>query len=98
LAASASKPETQDMGSNVMVAGVILQMIVMVLYSILLVDFVIHYMNDRPVRNRRTAYQAKDVKAILPQEEVKKARILLMAMVVSTILIFIRSVCESCLS
>lgn len=85
------------MGSNIMVAGVILQMIVMVLYCFILIDFVVHYVKGRPVRNRRGGFSQMETPthSTLPQEEVKKARTLLIALAVSTILIFIRSICES---
>lgn len=96
LAASAGKPETQKLGSNVMVAGVILQMFIMVLYSIVLVDFVSHYIKDRPVRNKRDGFNQMDGsgQSNLPHAEIKKARLLLIALVISTVLIFIRSICE----
>ena len=96
IAASASKAKTQEMGANIMVCGIVLQLLVMVLFSLLFADFVIRYTKGRPVRNKHEGFKqiAGQAHALLPPAEVRKARLLLIALVISTILIFIRSICK----
>lgn len=84
------------MGANIMVSGIVLQLLVMVLFSLLFADFVMHYTKGRSVRSKREGFKqiSGQAQPLLSQAEVKKARLLLIALVISTILIFIRSICE----
>lgn len=78
-----------------MVAGVIVQMVIMVAYSILLTEFVIRYFFDKPVKPFRI-WKTKPAmavpKGVVSASDERRAKILIGAMVFSTILIFIRSI------
>jgi len=82
-------------GAHVMVAGVIIQMVIMVAYSLLLAEFVYRFFADKPVKPFRI-WKTKPAmavpKGVVGPADVRKARILIIAMVFSTILIFIRSI------
>lgn len=78
-----------------MVAGVIIQMVIMVLYSILLSDTIYHFLAKRPVKPFRFR-KTQDVVAVQESEishrDVRNGKILIGAMVASTLLVFIRSI------
>lgn len=78
-----------------MVAGVIIQMVIMVAYSILLAEFVVRYFLDKPVKPFRI-WKTKPAmavpKGVVSANDERKAKIMIGAMVFSTILIFIRSI------
>lgn len=78
-----------------MVGGVCFQMLVMILYSILLVEFVYRYTTKKPVTQFRFR-KTKPIQAVpdgsLNAPEIKRADRLIAAMVFSTLLIFIRSI------
>lgn len=82
-------------GAHVMVAGVLVQMVVMVAYCVLLAEFVVRYFLDKPVKPFRI-WKTKPAMAVprgvVSQADAKKAKILIGAMVFSTLLIFIRSI------
>jgi hypothetical protein len=78
-----------------MVAGVIIQMVVMILYSILLAETVTRFISKRPVkpfRFRKTREMVPVPDGTVSPQAIRKAKILIGAMVFSTILIFIRSI------
>lgn len=82
-----------------MVAGVIIQMVIMVLYSIIFVEFVVRYLWNAPVKRQFAFRRSRNnhgvpfvAKGSQPREDVRKTQILLGAMTFSTVMIFIRSV------
>lgn len=84
-----------DQGANIMLAGVVTQMVVMVLYSILLAETVWRFMSKRPVkpfRFRKTREIQPVPEGSLSPQTVRKAKTLVAAMVFSTVLIFVRSI------
>ena len=82
-----------------MVAGVIVQMVIMILYSFVFLGFVLRYLRNAPVK-RQIAFRRKRnnhgvpfvAKGSRPRADVRKCELLLAAMIFSTIMIFIRSV------
>ena len=78
-----------------MVGGVICQMVVMVLYSLLLAETVYRFLTKRPVkpfRFRKTQEIVPVSEESLSAQDVKNGKILITAMVFSTIVIFVRSI------
>jgi hypothetical protein len=88
-------------------------MVIMTAYSIILLDFVYHYLRDQPVRqvhpfaflgnlrcggrNKQRTDSTDSIKTVVEPVQLtakgeKKAKILLFACAMSTLLIFIRSV------
>lgn len=91
----AATSEDADVGARIMVGGVIVQMAVMVLYSILLAEIVYRFLAKRPVkpfRFRKTQPPSHINDSDLAPGSIRKGKILIAAMVFSTVLIFIRSV------
>ena len=82
-----------------MVAGVIVQMVIMVLYSLVFAEFVLRYLKNAPVQ-RKIGFRRKGnnrrvpsiEKGSRPRADVRRCEVLLAAMIVSTVLIFVRSV------
>ena len=94
--ASAAKTDAKaSTGANIMVGGIAVQLVVMSLYTVLLSEFVWSLLADRPVKQFRFRKTKEPVvipaNAISP-EVLRKAKIMIGAMVFSTFLIFIRSV------
>lgn len=82
-------------GAHVMVAGVIVQMVIMIAYSILLTEFLVRYFLDKPVKPFRI-WKTKPAmavpKGVVSASDVKKSKTMIGAMVFSTVLIFVRSI------
>jgi hypothetical protein len=76
-------------------ASLIVQMVIMLAYSLLLIEFVVRYFWDKPVKPFRI-WKTKPAmavpKGVVAERDVKKAKIMIGAMVFSTLLIFIRSI------
>ncbi|KAJ7607936.1 RTA1-domain-containing protein [Roridomyces roridus] len=85
--AMASVADTLDganRGANVMLRGIIFQLVVIIVFSALGADFFLHYQHDRPVR-QITATSRRGV--LTP-----KLKIMLSALVFSCVTLFIRSI------
>ncbi|KAK9896210.1 RTA1-domain-containing protein [Cystobasidium minutum MCA 4210] len=82
-------------GARVMYSGVAVQLVVMVAYCILLAEFVVRFFYDKPVKPFRI-WKTKPAiavpKGVVSPADIKRAKILVGAMVFSTVLIFIRSI------
>lgn len=95
LASAANTLNGANNGAKIMVAGVIIQMFVMILYTLLLFSFVYRYFHRKPAKQfrlRRTQpFMEVPAGSVAPEVE-RKAKILLAAMLFSTLLIFIRSI------
>lgn len=94
-ASAADTLQGANEGARVMYIGVLVQAAVMVLYCLVLAEFVVRFHLDRPVKPFRvwkTQPAAAVPRGTVPQEIIRKAKIFVGAMVFSTVLIFIRSI------
>lgn len=84
-----------DVGANIMLGGIATQLVVMTLFVTLLSEFVWRYFTNRPVKPFRFK-GTKPAVAIeagtVPMDVERKANILIIAITISTFLIYIRSV------
>ena len=98
-AAGAQTDEAAEKGAQIMIAGVIVQMVIMVLYSLVFAEFGFRYLKNAPVQ-RQLGFRRKgsirsvpfNEKGSRPRAAIRRCEILLAAMVFSTLLIFVRSV------
>lgn len=93
-AASADTPSAANRGGYIMVAGVDIQMAIMLAYTFVFIDFLWRYTRNKPVRKqfgikRFVTKDASRVVTITPQE-VRKTRWLIGALGVSTVAVFLR--------
>lgn len=95
IAASAKTNDAANMGAYIMVAGVDIQMLILLAYSYVFIDFIWRYSRNRPIRRQFgfarfiTNKGAAHTVAITPQEA-RKARWLIAALATSTVAVFIR--------
>jgi len=96
IASAAPDLDGANRGAKIMVAGVIIQMVVMIAYSAILLEFVVRYLSQRPVgrqfRLRRTKENAFVAPGSVEPADERKLKVLIAAMVFSTLLIFVRSI------
>ncbi|TFK26903.1 RTA1-domain-containing protein [Coprinopsis marcescibilis] len=98
LAASADDLEGANKGAKIMLGGIVFQLVVIVVYSVLGLEYFVRFIQDRPIG--RTASTALDEKALNPQGLVKrdqvrltrKIKMMLFALVFTTVLLFIRAI------
>ncbi|TFK26902.1 RTA1 like protein, partial [Coprinopsis marcescibilis] len=85
MAASAEDLEGANMGANIMLGGIVFQLFVIVVYTVLALEYFVRYIQDRPTSNN--APQIPEEKALT-----KKIKIMLLAMAFNTICLFIRAI------
>ncbi|VDB96672.1 unnamed protein product [Peniophora sp. CBMAI 1063] len=78
-------------GGNIMLGGIVFQLVAIVAYSVLAAEFLTRYIMDRPISGHEFADpQSRRVKTPL------KMKLMLSGMALMTVLIFIRSVYRTC--
>ncbi|KAL0571321.1 envelope glycoprotein [Marasmius crinis-equi] len=86
LASTADNGTTEfDLGTNLMIAGIALQVAMMTVFVILVGEYMFRYVNDRPLRKQITTDSAR-----FPLDT--RRQILLLAMGATTALLFIRGI------
>ncbi|VDB94162.1 unnamed protein product [Peniophora sp. CBMAI 1063] len=84
IASSAHTHSGSELGSNIMLAGIIFQLICIVIYTALAAEFLWHYGKDMPFR-RAFVHMHRSKTA-------RRLKIMLFGMCIMTVLLFIRSV------
>ncbi|KAF8919304.1 RTA1 like protein-domain-containing protein [Mucidula mucida] len=59
IAASASDLDGANLGGNIMLGGIVFQLVIIVLYSIMSTEFLFRYVHDRPVGGLKPASQSQ---------------------------------------
>ncbi|KAI0026998.1 RTA1 like protein-domain-containing protein, partial [Vararia minispora EC-137] len=87
IAASANNGDQKqaNLGGNIMLGGIIFQLVAIILYSSLATEFFLRYVKDRPLRHDSVAYQKRT-------KTTGRTKLLLLGMVLMTIFLFIRSI------
>lgn len=85
-AAGSNPPKSPTMGGNIMLSGIIIQMIAVTIYMILAVEFVVRYLRDKPFQ--RPNNQPPTGNYHLDP----KMKSMLFGLAISSILIYIRSI------
>jgi len=90
LAATAPDLEKANRGANIMLGGIVFQLVVIVVYSILAVEYFIRYHFQAPITSR--VPENKETEGQARGEFTKKLKLMLYALAFSTTLLFIRAV------
>ncbi|CAK5276128.1 unnamed protein product, partial [Mycena citricolor] len=83
IASSANTPAGSKQGANIMLGGIVFQLVVIIFFSVFALDYLVHYVRDAPVRS--ADFQARG--ALTP-----RLRLMVSALGFSTLLLFIRSI------
>ncbi|VDB99988.1 unnamed protein product [Peniophora sp. CBMAI 1063] len=84
IASSANDKAGSDLGANIMLAGIIFQLVCIIIYTALAAEFLWHYVKDRPFR-RAFVYEHRS-------QTPRRLKIMLLGMCIMTVLLFIRSI------
>ncbi|KZV70103.1 RTA1-domain-containing protein [Peniophora sp. CONT] len=84
IASSANDKAGTDLGANVMLAGIIFQLVCIIVYTALAAEFLWHYVKDRPFR-RAFVYEHRS-------QTPMRLKVMLLGMGIMTVLLFIRSI------
>jgi len=75
-------------GGNIMLGGIVLQMVAITIYVLFAGEFFLRYFNDKPVRGKWTSTEAKRHSALMD----KHMRIMIYGLIFNTTCLFIRAV------
>lgn len=85
-AAGANPPKSPALGGNIMLSGIIIQMIAVTFYMILTVEFIVRYLRDKPFQRPNNDPPTGNYHLD------PKMKSMLLGLAVSTVLIYIRSI------
>ncbi|KAH6879917.1 RTA1 like protein-domain-containing protein [Coprinopsis sp. MPI-PUGE-AT-0042] len=88
IASMGDTHEEAERGGQIMLGGIVFQLIMIVIYCIMATEYCVRYFNDRPVR----AFSMKHTEFLARGELVHKIKIMLAALALNTVCLFIRSV------
>ncbi|KZV75157.1 RTA1-domain-containing protein [Peniophora sp. CONT] len=84
IASSADDKAGSDLGANIMLGGIIFQLVCIIIYSTLAAEFLWHYAKDRPFR-AAIAYERRS-------QTPYRLKVMLLGMGIMTVLLLIRSI------
>ncbi|KAG9118476.1 hypothetical protein FRC07_007001, partial [Ceratobasidium sp. 392] len=88
MASTANTPQGSKNGGNIMLAGIVIQLVAVVLFTILALEFVIRYSINRPARSLQEPEQKYTGWSLVPRGVVW----MLVALGIATLFVLIRSV------
>jgi uncharacterized ion transporter superfamily protein YfcC len=93
LAASASTNSGAKLGSNIMLVGIVFQVVVITVFSLCAVEYVVRYFKDMPIRSRTEKSEAGNSTETLTRGELTtRIKLMLYAILFIMLLLFIRSI------
>ena len=88
IASMGDTHEEAERGGQIMLGGIVFQLIMIVIYSVMAIEYCIRYFSDRPVHHlgmKQTDYMARG-------ELVHKVKIMLAGLALNTVCLFIRAI------
>ena len=75
-----------------MIGGIIIQMVIMVLYSLLFVSFALQWKREKSSWRLGRKVQGRETGSIQSPEDIRKAKQLMVGLALATLFVFIRCV------
>ncbi|KAF8990476.1 RTA1 like protein-domain-containing protein [Cyathus striatus] len=92
LAASADTPSGAVNGAHIMLGGIVFQLVAIVVYALLAMEFFLRYLHDKPVRNIATHFTSSRKPIEVRGEMTRRLQLMSGALIFSTLSLFIRAV------
>ncbi|KAK0462876.1 RTA1 like protein-domain-containing protein [Desarmillaria tabescens] len=99
IAASAKDASGATLGGNIMLGGIVFQLVVITCYAILATEFLIRYLQNRPIYARIGSTAARQSEVTLPSNEQyfrgdlsRKIKLMMIALSFNTLCLYIRAI------
>lgn len=95
IAADAKTISTTNLGANIMLAGIVFQLVAMLVFSTLAAEYFYRFINDRPVRDKDSSLGIRDSMATAvhnPRPWDRRLKLMVVGICISTLFLVVRAI------